>query len=59
MQRSLVSTACALRGPYRPSGGLEVMKEQLEHLVSMTDERLSVQVIPRNVSTPSGVRRSR
>ncbi|WP_281249826.1 Scr1 family TA system antitoxin-like transcriptional regulator [Streptosporangium canum] len=34
------------RGPDRPIGGPEVMKEQLEHLVSMTDERLSVQVIP-------------
>ncbi|MFD8557245.1 helix-turn-helix domain-containing protein [Streptosporangium canum] len=31
---------------YRPIGGPEVMREQLERLVSMTDERLSVQVIP-------------
>ncbi|WP_326827003.1 helix-turn-helix domain-containing protein [Streptosporangium sp. NBC_01756] len=31
---------------YRPIGGPEVMREQLEHLVSMTDERLSIQLIP-------------
>lgn len=31
---------------YRPIGGPKVMGEQLEHLVSMTGERLSIQVIP-------------
>ncbi|MET8332273.1 helix-turn-helix domain-containing protein [Streptosporangium canum] len=31
---------------HRPIGGPEVMKEQLEHLVSMISPRLSVQVVP-------------